>query len=292
VTRAARVGVVVLDHKGPADATRAADSAQDAELDVRVLIVENGSRTAGAARYERLRLAENRGFAGGMNAGIQRLLAEGCDRILLLNNDAVLEAGCLRQLADALDDPGLGAVGPVVLRQEDGRVESRGVSVDLRWGRTRLVGHGAAPDQRVELERVPAVSGAVMMLNRSALERVGLLDESYFFSFEDLDWCLRARALGFELAVARGARARHVGHQTIGRGSCAHLYYAARNHLGLVEKLDPRHGLPRWARRRLILALNLAHALKQTNVPRFAAVTAVLTGSRDAGRGRFGQKQP
>ena len=66
-----RVGVVVLDFGRPLDAEQAAASARDPTLDVRVLIVENG-RGGPAPRPDRLRLPENRGFAGGMNAGLER----------------------------------------------------------------------------------------------------------------------------------------------------------------------------------------------------------------------------
>jgi GT2 family glycosyltransferase len=284
------VGVVVLDHGRPADAARAALSARDASLDVRILVVENGMGGSSLPADEVLHLSENRGFAGGMNAGIERLAALGCEAILLLNNDAVLEPGCVRRLAEALEDARLAAVGPVILREADGRVESRGVRVDLGSGRVRLLGNGESPDAAPGLAPVQALSGAVMMLSREALARVGPLDESYFFSFEDIDWCLRARKAGFDVAVVRGARARHAGSQTIGRGSAEHLYYASRNHLALAERLDPRRGPVHWLRRCRILALNLAHALRQGELPRRAAVAAVLAGFGDARRGRFGRR--
>ena len=283
-----RVGVAVLDFGRPLDAEAAAASARDPALDVRVLIVENGTG-ASAPAPGRLRLPENRGFAGGMNAGLERLLAEGCDRILLLNNDAVLDAGCLPRLARALDDPGLGAVGPVILRASDARVESRGLSVDLGSGRVRMEGHGEAPAERAGLASADALSGAVMMVSRAALERVGLLDERYFFSFEDVDWCVRARRAGFGVAVALDARARHAGSRTIG-ATPARLYYSARNHVAAVRKLEPRPGLRGWLRDGAILGLNLGHALTQQEIGRVAACRAVLAGHRDALDGRLGSR--
>jgi GT2 family glycosyltransferase len=290
VTQRVRVGVVVLDHGRPADAARAALSARDASLEMRILVVENGTGGSSLPANEVLHLPENRGFAGGMNAGIERLIAEGCDAILLLNNDAVLEPGCVRQLSEALENAQLAAAGPVVIREADGRVESQGVRIDLGSGRVRLLGNGEAPEAAPGLAPVQALSGAVMMLSRAALERVGRLDESYFFSFEDLDWCLRARKAGFEVAVVRGARARHAGSQTIGRGTAERLYYASRNHLVMVERLEPREGPARWLRRCRILALNLAHALRQRELPRRAAVAAVLAGFGDARLGRSGRR--
>lgn len=285
-----RVGVVVLDFGRAEDAARAAASARSA--DARVLIVENGARAGVPSDEQHLRFPENRGFAGGMNGGLKQLMGEGCDRFLLLNSDAVLEPHCLGLLADALADPGLAAVGPVILRQADGRVESRGVSVDLRWGRVRLEGHGETPRGEVGVVRVAALSGAVLMLHRRALERVGLLDEAYFFSFEDLDWCLRAGQAGLGVAVVLGARAHHAGSKTIGPRSSDRFYYSARNHVRLLSRHPPSARIPLWLRFGAAAVLDLAHALRQSHSGRGPAARAVLAGLLDARRGRFGERLP
>jgi GT2 family glycosyltransferase/glycosyltransferase involved in cell wall biosynthesis len=292
VSRLGRVGVVVLDRGGPEDAAAAAASALDPVVDPRVLVVENGPGREPSLppQVAVLRLPENRGYAGGMNAGIAWLRREGCDRVLLLNNDAVLEAGSLRLLAQALDDPGLAAVGPVVLRAADGRVESAGVRFEPLSGRSRLQGFGRRPRPGLGLLRVQSLSGAALMIRGDALDRVGPLDEEYFHSFEDTDWCGRARAAGYTLAVVRGARARHRGGRTLGSRSADRLYYAARNHLRAAERVAPLRGARRWLRRAAIVSLNMAHALRQGTVPRLAAVRAVVDGSRDFARGRFGPR--
>ena len=63
---------------------------------------------------------------------------------------------------------------------------------------------------------VAAVSGCLMLVAREVFERVGLFDERYFFGFEDIDFCLRARAAGFRTRVAAGAVAYHQGGAAIG----------------------------------------------------------------------------
>jgi len=287
-----RIGVVVLDFGRPADAERAALSARDPRLDIRVLIVENGSRGEAAGTSDRLHLTENRGFAGGMNAGLEKLRADGCDQYLLLNSDAVLEPDCLHRLSRALEDPALAAVGPVILRAADGRVESRGLGVDLEGGRVRLEGQGEAADDRAGVQSVDALSGAVILLSRTALEAVGALDEAYFFSFEDVDWCVRARRAAYGLAVVLDARARHEGSATIGRASPDRLYYATRNHVRCLDKLEPLPPRQGWWRRASVLARNLAFALRQSDAGRVAACRAVLDGYRDARAGRYGPARP
>jgi GT2 family glycosyltransferase len=288
------VGVVVLDHRRPADAAAAAASALDAAIAAQVLVVENGPGAAGElpAGVQRLRLAENRGYAAGMNAGVEALRGAGCDRVLLLNNDARLEPGALRRLAEALEDTTLAAVGPTILRDRDGRVESRGARFDLRYGRSRLLSHGAPPDPVEGRLSVQSLSGAAWMLSVAALDRVGPLQEAYFHSFEDADWCARARAAGFGLAVVLGARVRHAGSRTLGADSAERLYYAARNHLLALERLRPRGGAARVLRDGLVVLQNLAHALVQGEVPRARGLRAVLLGAGDAWRGRAGPRRP
>jgi GT2 family glycosyltransferase len=290
--RAGRVGVVVLDRGRPQDAARAARSARDPALAPRIVVVENGAGPESRLPpgVDRLILAENRGFAAGMNEGLRHLRRAGCDRFLLLNNDAVLEPGALRRLAEALADTGLGAVAPVVLRESDGRVESRGARFHTRSGRYRLLGHGEEHEAIEARESVEALAGTALMLSAAALDRVGGLEEAYFHSFEDADWCLRARKAGFGLAVVRGATARHAGSRTLGEDSPERLYYAARNHLRAAERALPLRGPGRFLRQATILALNLGHAFLQGEVPRGAGILAVLMGAADFVRGRFGPK--
>jgi GT2 family glycosyltransferase len=290
--RPGRVGVVVLDRGRPEEAAAAARSALDPSVAARILVVENGPGPEPVLPpgAERVRLPENRGYAAGMNAGLARLRNAGCDRVLLLNNDARLEPGALRRLAEALGDAGLAAVAPVVLRGRDGRVESRGAAFDPRWGRHRLVGFGERFEPREGRERVGSLPGAVWMLSVAAYDRIGALDEAYFHFFEDADWCARARAAGYGLAVVRGARAVHAGGLTLGVSSPERLYYAARNHLRAAEALLPLAGPSRWLRRAAIVALNLAHALLRAEAPRSEGLRAVLAGSADFWRGRVGPK--
>jgi GT2 family glycosyltransferase len=288
--RSGRVGVVVVDRGRPHDTAAALASAHDPSLAPALLAVENGPGPAPELppEAELLRLPENRGFAAGANAGLARLRERGCDRALVLNNDARLEPGALRRLAEALEPPGTAAAGPLLLRP-DGRVESRGLRLDPWTGRSRLLGHGE-PDRRAEGRApVEALSGAALMLRLSALEAVGGLDEQYFHSFEDAEWCHRARRAGLELMVVFGARATHAAGTTLGASS-DRLYYAARNHQRAVQHVRPLAGAGAALRRLAVLLQDLAHAVRQSDVPRLEGLRAVCAGFADFRRGRFGPR--
>ncbi len=289
--RVGRVGVAVLHHGDAALTRRAVKSVASDELAPAVVVVENGTGSGELpAGVVRIGLPDNVGYGAGMNAGIERLEELGCDRILLLNNDATLVAGSLRRLAEALDDESHGAVAPVVVSERSRRIESDGARFDPSWGRYRLEGHGKPYAPAEGRSPSGSLSGAVWMLRSDALARVGRLDEAYFYGFEDADWCARAVASGLELFVVRGAVAHHVGSAGLGCSSADRLYYAVRNHLRAVSRLAPRGPLGGALRGGFVLALNLGHSITQGEVRLFPALRAVREGARDFYSGRFGRR--
>ena len=125
-----------------------------------------------------------------------------------------------------------------------------------------------------------------MLVRREVLEDVGLLDEAYFFSFEDLELCLRARRAGWKIEVLGGMVAYHQGSASMGYRSPDRIYYGTRNHLLLAR----RQGKGPW-RLATTMAFNLAHACFTSPVSKLEALGACLTGARDYSRGRFGPRE-
>lgn len=197
----------------------------------RVLLVDNGSPDDTVARaraefpeVEVLALGENRWFAGGVNAGLSRALEAGAGSVLVVNNDLVLERGALGTMIAALEaDPRRGAVSPKLFTFDPpdriwfaGGVVSRGFALIRHRGLGRKddawVGSGDGP------RAVDYVSGAAALLSRAALQRTGLLDESYVIYVEDVDWSARARRAGFVLWYEPAARGWHHVSVTSGGG--------------------------------------------------------------------------
>jgi GT2 family glycosyltransferase len=128
-----RIGVVVVNHNGGGLTLECLHSVLRTEWPadaLRVVLVDNASRDQAApdgvvARVRRdlpvVHVVEspiNTGFAGGVNLGIRSLFATSphVDRVALVNNDAVVDAGWLAPLAAALaDDDRLGAACPKIL---------------------------------------------------------------------------------------------------------------------------------------------------------------------------------
>jgi GT2 family glycosyltransferase len=301
-----RLAAVVL-HYGHPDETRLAVRsllASRRSVDDLIVVDNDPERRCAAAiddvrdRVVYLESPRNLGFSGGMNLGIREALARGASRVFLANNDVIVPPDTIGRLERALlSEPALAAVGPVVLSRTDpNRVATRGMSYNPRTGRMRQTGYGQRADKVSREDSVPhvvdGISGCAMLVSRAAIGAAGFLDEAYFFGFEDLDWCLRARRAGLSSAVVLDARAYHEGARAIGSDSSSRFYFAARNHLRLAKSGRARAeplGAP--FRTLAIVALNFAHACRPAPGPLSGRLGAVVRGTRDYFAGRYGPQE-
>jgi N-acetylglucosaminyl-diphospho-decaprenol L-rhamnosyltransferase len=210
--------------------------------DWRVFVVDNASgdgsvdrlRAAIASegwsnRVELLPLDHNPGFAGGNNAALRPILAgpKPPDFVLLLNPDTVVRPGGVKQLVRFMKaHPEVGIAGSR-LEEPDGtpqRCAFRFPSVaseledGLRIGlASRLLRRWiVAPPVRNEAHETDWVAGASMIVRREVFAEIGLLDERYFLYFEEVDFCLRARRVGWTCWYAPASRVVHLVGQSSG----------------------------------------------------------------------------
>jgi len=271
----------------------------------RVLIVDNGSSDDSEkiirSHYpdlDFLQTGRNLGYAGGNNVGIRYALAQGADYVCILNNDVTVEPDFLGHLLSAIQhQPAVGIVTPLIAEKMDaGRVWALGSAVDRR---TAIVSrqHAGEPvsswRQRGSFD-VDIASGAAMVAKRDVFERVGLLDESYFLYYEEVDWCLTARKAGYRILCVPSSVVWHQVSAALGTTSPIIDYYMLRNHLRFIG----RHWL--GARRVYLLAKTVARDL--VSIAAFTARShrgrripnrdARLLALRDALLGRWGKMGP
>jgi GT2 family glycosyltransferase len=199
-----------------------------------VIVVDNGSRDGTLAmlrewpQVQVIANAENEGFTRANNMAIRRSRGE---FLLLINSDARLSPGCLdRMLAQLAADPHAGAVGPRLVypdgtwqRWTAGRAPSLRAATNYylflerlfpgrRWSRGLFLGQ----DVRAPFQP-DWVCSACMLLRRSALDQVGLLNERYFVYMDDIDLCQRLRDAGWHVWYYPDAEAVHIAGQSTKR---------------------------------------------------------------------------
>jgi N-acetylglucosaminyl-diphospho-decaprenol L-rhamnosyltransferase len=181
----------------------------------------------------------NRGFAH----ACKRVIVGGtAPFVLLLNPDTVVHAGSLDELARALlGAPRVAVAGPRLVG-EDGRPDhnakrsfptvSAAMLHLISLGRLRAAGYSRTDIDACGDGPVDAVSGSCVLVRRSAIAEVGLLDEGYWMYGEDLDRCRRFGERGWEIRYCGGATVTHVKHGTTGRRRPLRVNWAFHRAMG------------------------------------------------------------
>jgi hypothetical protein len=198
------------------------------------ILVDNGS-TDGTVEFVSRRfpwvrlvpLAENRGYAGGNNAGA-RVAGGRC--LAFLNNDTVADPDWLRTLLDGIDADArvLLTTSRIVYMHDPTIVDSAGDGL-LRWGGAFKRHHGAPVESATESGEVFGICGAACLMPRAIFEELGGFDEDFFASHEDVDLSYRARLLGYRCRYVADAVVRHHGSATLGKVSALAVFQGQRN---------------------------------------------------------------
>lgn len=270
--------VIVLTCNGRAHLQECLESVFDQSYpDFEVILVDNGSRDGSASfarglfrdRIKIIVNSENRGYAGGNNAGIRSARGQ---YIALLNDDLRLDRNWLKESVSVLEE------------REDFAIAAGKILSYYRPAEIDNVGHLFYPDGtfrgrgRLEIDRgqyerveeVMAASGCAMVLRKKALDQAGLFDEDFFIYGDDSELCLRLRWLGWKAIYAPRAVVFHKYSATTGAYSPFKAFLVERNRIWITIKYFPP----------LALALSPFYALTRFVLQ----VVAVLTGKGAAGQ--------
>ena len=175
-----------------------------ASIEAEVVVVDDGSRDgtrACLAEFEgRIRVvthARNQGYSSACNDGAA--VASG-EHLVFLNNDTIPLDGWLDALVrQASRDEKVGIVGSKLL-YPDGTIQHAGIAFDQdRQPRHIYVGFPGDHPAVNKSRRMQMVTGGCLLINRMVFDRAGGFDTSFVNGFEDVDLCLKARELGFEV---------------------------------------------------------------------------------------------
>ena len=229
-------------------------SASGTRTPMEILVVDNASGDGTAAFVQSafpgvvvLMSGTNAGFASGNNLALNR--AQG-RYLLLLNPDTVVHPGALDVLVRFMDDhPGVWACGPPLFNA-DGSPQRTGVRfpgiwnllveslfLDRAFPGTRLFGGHRQLYCDPEVPRsVDYLQGSCLLVRRSAMERVGELDEGFFMYFEETDWCRRMKEAGGEVWYVPGPGVIHFGGGATGHYDEPRLLFYHRSLLRFFRK--------------------------------------------------------
>lgn len=269
----------------------------------RVILVDNASSDNSVALVRNaypeiivLETGHNLGYSAGNNLGIRRAMDEGADYIFLLNNDTAVQPTVLsRMVAVGEGNSNVGMIGPTICYFDQPEVLWSAEN-SVNWFRGRVVRHNMnepLPEatETMSPRAVEYVDSCAILVKRSVVEAIGMLDESFFINFDDADWNMRAREAGFEVMYVPSARVWHKVSAAMGQGSPATTYYMTRNILLFFWKHG--RGLARISATLHVLGRTIRTIGAWTFKPKYRDLRrqrdANLYALRDAMLRRFGQ---
>ena len=201
-----------------------------------------------------LRSTANLGFPRGNVVAIQA--SQPAKYVCLVNPDVRVLPGCFRNLMEYMEKhPEVGVVGPLT-RNPDGTIQRscmrspnlwtawcRALAIDRTiLGRLPLFGGQMMTDfAHDKTRRVDVLNGAFMLIRRKAMDQVGLIDDRYFMYGDDIDWCLRFRKAGWQIAFDAEAEAIHYGGGTTAR---APVYFYVEMQKANLQYWEKHHSRP------------------------------------------------
>lgn len=293
-----KVAVIIVVWNGIEDTLECLRSlACDRYPNKQLILVDNGSTDGSAERVREVwpavdivETGMNLGFTGGNNAGLRRASEIGADYAFLLNNDTTLEPGALSELVQVAEREGMGAIFAPVTHYYDvpEKIWFSGAVLNLGKGKA-LHDARKQPGIHTAPYSSPWVSGCAMLVRGSAVDQVGLFDERFFLTWEDVDWCIRMTKAGWSVRVVPSARIFHKCSRAIQRLDRIRCYYAVRNSLLFARK---HAGLAYWSALVFVVFKHAREALREGPEERRGAFWALWEGLQDHWNGRYGPREP
>ncbi len=232
-----RVAIIVLNWNGLNDTLDCLASLSSINYPaLEIVVVDNHSSDDSVAqiraRYPQVSLLvneQNLGYAGGNNRGVEQALAQGADYVLLLNNDTTVDPQLINRFLDAAHQyPQTGLFGAKIYYADwPEKLWFCGAKWDVQQLKFDHLGEGQTDDLALYGTIAPTdfAIGCALFVRRQVVEQIGLMDESFFLTYEETDWCYRARAAGFDIHTVPEAKVWHKVSASFGGSQSPLLHY-------------------------------------------------------------------
>lgn len=249
------VYLIILNWNGWQDTIECVESSMKLTYsNFRILIVDNGSSDGSESilrgrfpNIEFIQTAENLGFAGGNNVGMRYALEHDADYVWLLNNDTVVDPAALSELVKVADKKATTAIvgSKIYYFYEPNKIWFAGGN----WRKNKLFashrGDGEIDfGQYDEVCEVDYITGCSLLIKSSVIKEVGMMDESYFLYWEEVDWNATVFKKGRKILYVPSSLVWHKISASIKNQTHIQAYYYIRNALLFFQKHEPKRLLP------------------------------------------------
>lgn len=205
------------------------------------VIVDNASKNVDEVeslcrefQYDLIKLDTNHGLSYAQNIGIENAISRGADYLLLLDQDSVLGANFISAMSKVYKQYNVGILGPSFYDPHTN---------EFYWG-TNYIGPFIKRTPIEEITDVTYVIASGSFFSSEVYKKVGKMEEALFVDYIDVEWALRAKELGYRVAMTNQASMAHtIGDarlNLLGRKISIHSpmrrYFLVRNSFFMIRK--------------------------------------------------------
>ncbi|MGL5594466.1 MAG: glycosyltransferase family 2 protein [Cetobacterium sp.] len=185
-----------------------------------------------------LKNKDNLGVAEGNNIGIKKALRDGCDYVLLANNDIIIKKDSISKLLEKSQEKNKPIVVPKIYYYNTSKIWCAGGKFNKLRGTTIHIGELEEDNQIYDLDYDCDYSPTCFMLiEKKVFEDVGVMDEKYFVYYDDTDFIYRANLKGYKVYYTGETSIEHkVSVSTGGSESLFSIFYGTRNRMYFIKK--------------------------------------------------------
>ena len=182
---------------------------------------------------------KNLGFTAANNVGIEYAIKNDFEYVMLINNDTEVEKNFINPLIEVLEkNQNFGAAQPLILNYYNrNKVWSAGGFLNKFFGYTYVIKSPEGIKKNIDW-----ITGCCFFLRTDVIKKIGLLDEKFFAYYEDVDWSIRIKNAGYDLAFVKSSVVYHHGSKSSknesNEGTLSPFvhYLNIRNHIFLLRK--------------------------------------------------------
>ena len=283
--------IVIVNWNLKEDTLACVDSILTAGIDLeQIILVDNASIDGSAAAVQErfgpqikiIKNETNLGFSGGNNIGIQSALEGLSSWIFLLNNDTIVDPAMFKELCSGVQEAqNYGIFAPLIFYYD---------APEIIWSAgDQLIKGTLATKNLYHRKRKPAdlptlldvdfVTGSGMLVRRSVVENIGLLDTSLFMYAEEVDFIWRARLAGYKVGCIPNAHLLHKVSLSANRDRPKARYLRIRNQIVFYRKYTS--GLKLTIMFMIVLLRSAIMVMKDIGLRQTELILPLVRGWRD-----------
>jgi GT2 family glycosyltransferase len=191
-----------------------------------------------------IRNKKNEGFARANNQGIKYSIKNGFDYMLLLNNDTLIKNDLLDSLIRQSNTLNQTIIQPLILNYNGTKIWNAGGTINYFLGTFQTLKKGVSfKNFKINREYTDWFTGCCVLIKTDVFKDIGYFDERFFAYYEDVDFSIRLKKMGYSVALMTDSHLQHYEsassksiNKSEGKLSPYVHYLNIRNHILLLKK--------------------------------------------------------